>query len=139
MSDTAEDPQVPFVRPAVPLPPTSPPAGPMPGPQPYLLIPAGNVMPPPYPAVAAPPSSRGMYTAAAVINWVYLGVIIVFTLGIGVIAAAWFVPMTIRIHRYAKDPYRHTSLGVCTLLFCNIISGILMLADDGGRPSPPLR
>lgn len=82
--------------------------------------------------------ARGMYTAAAVINWVTLGIIIVGTLGIGVIAAAWFVPMTIYIHKGAKGPYKHTALGVCTLLFCNFISGILMLVDDSGRPERPV-
>lgn len=80
-----------------------------------------------------------MYTAAAVINWVTLGILIVVTLGFGVIAAAWFVPMTIQMHKGAKGPYRHTGLGVCTLLFCNIISGILILADDGGRLPKPVK
>lgn len=79
-----------------------------------------------------------MYTAAAVINWVTLGIVILATFGIGAIAAAWFVPMTILIHKGAKGPYKHTSLGVCTLLFCNIISGILMLVDDSGRPAKPM-
>jgi len=79
-----------------------------------------------------------MYTAAAVINWVTLGIVIVITLGVGVIAAAWFVPMTILIHKGAKGPYKHTGLGVCTLLFCNFISGILMLVDDSNRPLKPV-
>jgi hypothetical protein len=83
-------------------------------------------------------ATRGMYTAAAVINWVTLGIVIVVTLGIGVIAAAWFIPMTVLIHKGAKGPYKHTALGVCTLLFCNIISGILMLVDDSNRPAKPL-
>jgi hypothetical protein len=79
-----------------------------------------------------------MYTAAAVINWVVFGLFVASTLGIGIIAGAWFIPMTIRMHKSARDPYRHTALGVCTLLFCNLISGILILADDGGRPHKPL-
>ena len=82
--------------------------------------------------------TRGMYTAAAILNCITLGVIIVGTLGIGVIAAAWFVPMTILIHKGARDPYKHTGLGVSTLLFCNIISGILMLVDDSNRPPKPV-
>lgn len=87
----------------------------------------------------APTSSRGMYTAAAVINWVTLGIIIVATLGFGIIAAAWFIPMTILTHKAAKGPYKHTALGVCTLLFCNLISGILMLVDDSNRPPKPVQ
>lgn len=78
-----------------------------------------------------------MYTAAAVINWVTLGIVIVATAGFGVIAAAWFIPMTILIHKGAKGPYKHTALGVCTLIFCNFISGILMLVDDSNRPPKP--
>jgi len=83
-------------------------------------------------------ATRGMYTAAAVINWVMLGIIVAATLGFGIIAAAWFIPMTILIHKGAKGPYKHTALAVCTLLFCNIISGILMLVDDSNRPSKPV-
>jgi len=41
------------------------------------------------------------------------------------------------IHKAAKGPYKHTGLGVCTLLFCNVIAGILMLVDDSNRPSKP--
>jgi hypothetical protein len=79
-----------------------------------------------------------MYVAAAVINWVALGFVIVGTLGIGVIAAAWFVPMTIYIHKGSRDRNKHTALGVCTLLFCNIISGILMLVEDSNRQRRPV-
>jgi hypothetical protein len=78
-----------------------------------------------------------MYTAAAVLNWITLAIVAVATFGIGLIAAFWFVPMTILIHKGAKGPYKHTALGVCTLLFCNIISGILMLVDDSNRPPKP--
>jgi hypothetical protein len=85
----------------------------------------------------AAPATRSLYTAAAVVNWVVLGLVIAGTGGIGVIAAAWFIPMTIRMHKDAKGPYRHTSLGVCTLLFCNLLSGIFLLVDDSGRPSRP--
>lgn len=74
-----------------------------------------------------------MYVAAAVLNWVTLGLLVVATCGFGLIAAAWFVPMTVCIHRGARDRYKHTALGVCTLLFCNLISGILMLVEDGNR------
>lgn len=80
-------------------------------------------------------STRGMYTAAAVLNWVTLAIVVVATFGIGIIAAAWIVPMTIVTHKAAKGPYKHTALAVCTLLFVNIISGILMLVDDSNRPA----
>ena len=79
-----------------------------------------------------------MYTAAAILNWVTLAIVIVGSGGFGIIAAAWFIPMTILIHKAAKGPYKHTALGVCTLLFCNIISGILMLVDDSNRAAKPV-
>ena len=82
-----------------------------------------------------PGSTRGLYTAAAIINWVTLVIITLATGGFGIIAAAWIVPMTIVTHKAAKGPYKHTGLSVCTLLFVNIISGILMLVDDGSRPA----
>lgn len=89
-------------------------------------------------AQSRPPSpASGMYTAAAVLNWVTLGLVTLLTCGIGLVAAAWFVPMTIFIHKGSKDPYKHTALGVCTLLFCNFIAGILMLVEDGKRISRP--
>lgn len=104
-------------------------------------VPPPAVTPAPlaYQSPAPPPSSgtRGMYTAAAVLNWITLGIVIVATFGIGAIAAAWVVPMTILTHKAAKGPYKHTGLAVCTLLFINIISGILMLVDDSNRPPKP--
>jgi len=94
----------------------------------------GYGYPPPAPVQ---PASSGMYVAAAVLNWVVLGLLVVLTCGVGLIAAAWFIPMTIFIHKGAKDPYKHTALGVCTLLFCNLISGILMLVEDTKRQDRP--
>lgn len=82
-----------------------------------------------------PPS--GLYVAAAVINWVVLGILVVGTCGLGIVAAAWFIPMTIYIHRGSRDPHKHTALAVCTLIFCNLISGVLMLVDDANRAPRP--
>ena len=94
----------------------------------------------PYPAYQQPVrTSSGLYVAAAAINWVVLGLLTVSTFGIGIIAAAWMVPMTIMTHKAAKDGYQHTALAVCTLLFCGLISGILMLVDEGNRHPKPLQ
>lgn len=82
-------------------------------------------------------SASGTYLAAAIINWVTLGFIILITFGFGIIVAAWFIPMTIAIHRGSTDRYKHTSLGVCTLLFCNLVSGILILVEDANRQPRP--
>ena len=111
-----------------------PPAGPpaVPGYHPVPAVPMYYGYAPQAPQ--APPAS-GLYVAAAVINWVSLGLWVVATCGIGIIAAAWYVPMTIYIHKGARDRYKHTGLGVCTLLFCNIISGILMRVEDSNRQS----
>ena len=78
-----------------------------------------------------------MYVAAAVINWVTLALLVLATCGVGLLAAAWFVPMTVYIQKGSRDRYKHTGLGVCTLLFCNIISGILMLVEDSNRQHRP--
>lgn len=139
MSDTSPDPVQPRQDAAVPAPP------PLPVPAPPPAYPAYAA--PAYPAPGMQPGvpmampvqgTRGMYTAAAILNWVGLGLFVVFTFGIGIIAAAWVVPMTIQIHKAAKGPYKHTALGVCTLIFINIISGILMLVDDSNRPARPV-
>ncbi len=113
------------------------PAGYQPVPHPaWQQQPVGPVVPVYYgqPAqVAQKPAASGMYVAAAVINWVVFGLLVLGTCGIGIVAAAWFVPMTIFIHKGATDRSKHTALGVCTLLFCNLISGILMLVEDSNR------
>ena len=101
--------------------------------------PAFPVAQAPVAAAVSSSGTRGMYTAAAILNWVTLAIVIAVTFGIGAIAAAWVVPMTILTHKAAKGPYKHTALGVCTLLFVNIISGILMLVDDSNRPAKPVR
>lgn len=116
------------------------PTGGVPAQQPFPPAPAAETPafayypPPPMPTNTG---TRGMYTAAAVLNWITLALVAVGTFGIGLIAAFWVVPMTILIHKGAKGPYKHTALGVCTLLFINIISGILMLVDDSNRPAKP--
>jgi hypothetical protein len=118
--------------------PTMPPAGGQSGWPPPPSVPAvpGYYGYPPQVPQQPPPAS-GMYVAAAVINWVVLGLLILGTCGIGIVAAAWYIPMTIYIHKGARDRYKHTGLGVCTLLFCNLISGILMLVEDSNRGHRP--
>ena len=116
------------------------PSGGLPAHQPFPPAPSAGTpafayQPPPPAATST--GTRGMYTAAAVLNWITLAIVSVATFGFGLIAAFWVVPMTIQIHKGAKGPYKHTALGVCTLLFINFISGILMLVDDGNRPPKP--
>jgi hypothetical protein len=129
MSDMSQNP--PAQQPPAQQPPTQ---QPFPAPPAELVIEVSGT-----PAVAPPVSTtRGMYTAAAILNWITLVIVVVATVGFGIIAAAWFVPMTILTHKAAKGPYKHTALAVCTLLFVNIISGILMLVDDSNRPAKPV-
>ncbi len=134
MSDTSPNPdaQQPVAAPVEPS-GAAPAPLPVPAPASYPAIqsPVASM-------VSAPTATRGLYTAAAIINWVTLAVVVFGTGGFGIIAAAWFIPITILIHKAAKGPYKHTALGVCTLLFCNLISGILMLVDDSQRPVRPL-
>ncbi len=132
MSDTSPNPapQPPPGAPSVPsgLVPTPPPT-----PSAYPAMQAPGIS-----AASAGSTTRGMYTAAAILNWVTLAIVIVGSGGFGIIAAAWFIPITILIHKAAKGPYKHTALGVCTLLFCNLISGILMLVDDSNKAARPV-
>lgn len=97
----------------------------------------GYYPPPPGSSSLTPTNTgtRGMYTAAAVLNWITYALFSVATFGIGLVAGFWVIPMTIAIHKAAKGPYKHTALGVCTLLFINLISGILILVDDNNRPA----
>lgn len=113
-------------------------------PSPQPPVPAQQPYPPapqPYPvyqqAYPQQAPSSGLYVAAAVINWVVLGLLTVSTFGLGLIAAAWMIPMTIMTRKGARDGYQHTALAVCTLLFCGLISGILMLVDEGNRRPRP--
>lgn len=51
--------------------------------------------------------------------------------GISLIPLCWMIPMTVHYFNAVKE-HRPVSVGfkVCTLLFVNIISGIVMLCDN---------
>lgn len=52
-------------------------------------------------------------------------------MGIAIIPLAWCIPMTMKAYRSYKDGTDlSTGFGVCTLLFVNLIAGILILACD---------
>lgn len=76
---------------------------------------------------------KTFYLIAFILNWVTLGVWALFTFGIGLIMAAWVIPLNLNIWKIYKgqDNYKHTTLSVCTLIFINVISGILMLVAGG--------
>lgn len=52
--------------------------------------------------------------------------------GVFLIPLIWLVPMTIKVYNAYKDTTYELSVGfkVCTLLFCNFVSGILLLCDN---------
>lgn len=57
---------------------------------------------------------------------------IVTTVGIGwtIIPLAWMIPMTVISHGIYKGTKKNTvAFGVCTLLFMNLVSGILLLVS----------
>ena len=57
---------------------------------------------------------------------------IVTTVGIGwtVIPLAWMIPMTVISYGIYKGTKKNTvAFGVCTLLFMNLVSGILLLVS----------
>lgn len=44
---------------------------------------------------------------------------------------AWQIPMTVMMKKYADGKTsKSVALGICTLLFCNLISGILLLVSE---------
>ncbi len=47
-----------------------------------------------------------------------------------IIPLAWMIPMTVRSYHIYKGTKQNTvAFGVCDLLFCDLISGILLLCD----------
>ena len=63
-----------------------------------------------------------------IVALVVIGIGGIATLGIGLVPLAWGIPMTVRSWGVYKGNKPNTvALGVCTLLFLNMISGILLL------------
>lgn len=63
-----------------------------------------------------------------IVALVTIGIVGIGTLGLGLIPLAWGIPMTVRSWGVYKGKKPNTvALGVCTLLFLNMISGILLL------------
>ena len=59
---------------------------------------------------------------------VVIGIGGIATLGVGLVPLAWGIPMTVRSWGVYKGKKPNTvALGVCTLLFLNMVSGILLL------------
>ncbi len=66
-----------------------------------------------------------MRLAAFVLN-------LIFTISAGflIIPLAWMIPMTVRSYHIYKGTKPNTvAFGVCDLLFCGLIPGILLLCD----------
>ena len=76
-------------------------------------------------------SNQTLRLIAFIMNIVALVLIVIVgigTLGFGLIPLAWGIPMTVRSWGVYKGKKPNTvALGVCTLLFLNMISGILLL------------
>lgn len=84
-------------------------------------------------AQATPRNSNGktLLLVAAILNWIFYAIIAISTAGVGLLIGAWLIPMTIFTHKACNDNRKHVALGVCTLLFINLISGILILCAGG--------
>ena len=77
--------------------------------------------------IAAPQEKNGLRTAAKV--FMILGC--VFTAFYFLIPLCWTVPMTVSYcRRSAQGIPIGTGFKVCSLLFVNLVAGILMLCDD---------
>lgn len=58
-----------------------------------------------YPGYQQPvAATSSLYNAAVIVNWVMLGITVVGTFGIGIIAAAWMIPMTLQPQSTARRP-----------------------------------
>lgn len=58
---------------------------------------------------------------------------IIFTVlaGWAIIPLCWMIPMTVHYSHCIRDGRKAgTAFAVCTLLFCSVISGILILVDE---------
>lgn|GEM_PF-5855094 len=71
------------------------------------------------------------YLIAFILNWVAFGLFTLLTGGLGIIAAAWVVPMTLALKKAEGNNKKNMTLAVCTLIFVSVISGILMLVAGG--------
>ena len=59
-----------------------------------------------------------------------LMLITTITTGFFLIPLAWCIPMTVSCYRcYNENRKASIAFGVCTLIFVNLVSGILMLVD----------
>ena len=79
------------------------------------------------PATSAPAdeSDKTLRLVAFILN-------IVTTVGVGwlLIPLAWMIPMTVISYGIYKGTKKNTvALGVCTLIFINVISGVLLLVS----------
>lgn len=75
----------------------------------------------------ADPIVLDVITDQVVIDKIYLWTIAVMWL----IPFAWQIPMTIMMKRCADGKRKKSlALSICTILFCNIVSGILLLVAE---------
>lgn len=71
-------------------------------------------------------SESGVVTAAKV-----LMILTAVAIGWTLIPLAWIIPMTVSLFNKSKTGEKvSTGFKVCTLLFVNVIAGILLLCDD---------
>lgn len=59
-----------------------------------------------------------------------LGIIFLMNGGFFIVLLAWMIPMTVMTYNSVDDNSDKTALGVCHLIFFNIISGILLLMSN---------
>lgn len=78
-------------------------------------------------------SFGGFHKQSGLLTTAYVFMIISCVIfGWMILPLAWLIPMTVRIKNRMKGDREPISLAfkICTLIFCNIISGILLLCDS---------
>lgn len=115
---------------SAPVPPPAPSQQPQQPQQPVYQQPAVPVQPQPVPAQAATYPMTKQDETLRLINFI-LCILSCIAICWAVIPLAWAIPMTVHswgIYKGTKP--NTTAFGVCTLIFVNIIGGILLLISN---------
>ncbi len=78
--------------------------------------------------MAQPPTTSSGSTAEAELGFAYVIMLCIIYTVIVLIPLAWRIPMTVSVHKKMRDKQPiSVAFKVCTLLFVNLVSGILLL------------
>lgn len=80
-------------------------------------------------AIVTEPTAPGIDKTLRLVAFI-LNIIATVSIGWTIIPLAWMIPMTVISYGIYKGTKRNTvAFGVCTLIFVNLVSGILLLVS----------